>query len=70
MSDINNKAYKKKILLTGGAGYIGSHVAVALLESGFDIVIADNLSNSSEKSLSGIRKITGRDFTFYNIDVC
>ena len=50
MSDINidNKAYKKKILLTGGAGYIGSHVAVALLESGFDIVIADNLSNSSE----------------------
>ena len=72
MSDINidNKAYKKKILLTGGAGYIGSHVAVTLLESGFDIVIADNLSNSSEESLSGIRKITGRDFTFYNIDVC
>ena len=51
MSDINidNKAYKKKILLTGGAGYIGSHVAVSLLESGFDIIPVKNRSREFEK---------------------
>lgn len=70
MTHINRKIDKKRILLTGGAGYIGSHVAVELLESGFDIVIADDFSNSSEESLMGIRKITGRDFPFYNIDIC
>lgn len=58
-----------KVLLTGGAGYIGSHVAVELLNVGHEIVIADDLSNSSETVLQGIREITGKDFTFYNIDI-
>lgn len=66
----NNKMDKKKVLLTGGAGYIGSHVAVELIESGYDIVIADNLSNSSAASLAGIREISGKGFSFYNIDIC
>lgn len=58
-----------KVLLTGGAGYIGSHVAVELLNAGHEIVIADDLSNSSETVLQGIREITGKDFPFYNIDI-
>ena len=58
-----------KVLLTGGAGYIGSHVAVELLNVGHEIVIADDLSNSSETVLQGIREITGKDFPFYNIDI-
>nr|WP_298876748.1 UDP-glucose 4-epimerase GalE [uncultured Mogibacterium sp.] len=70
MSEINSIIDKKKVLLTGGAGYIGSHVAVELLESGFDIVIADDFSNSSADTLAGIREITGKGFPFYNIDIC
>ncbi len=58
------------VLLTGGAGYIGSHTAVELLEAGEEIVIVDDFSNSNEKSLDAIRKITGKDFKFYEIDVC
>lgn len=58
-----------KILLTGGAGYIGSHVAVELLRSGYEIVIADNFSNSSAKVLDAVKKITGKDFLFYQADV-
>lgn len=54
-----------KILVTGGAGFIGSHTAVELLENGYDIVIFDNFSNSSPASLEGIRAITGKDFPFY-----
>ena len=56
------------ILLPGGAGYIGSHTAVELLKQGKDIVIIDNFSNSNEKSLEAIKKITGKDFKFYEID--
>ncbi len=58
-----------KILLCGGAGYIGSHTAVELLENGYEIVVADDLSNSSEKSLDRVRQITGKDFPFYRADV-
>jgi len=58
-----------KILVTGGAGYIGSHTCVLLLEAGYDIAVVDNLSNSSEESLRRIKKITGRDFNFYKIDL-
>ena len=56
------------ILLTGGAGYIGSHTAVELLNEGKDLVIIDNFSNSKPEVLSSIKKITGKDFKFYEMD--
>ena len=58
-----------KILLTGGAGYIGSHTCVELLCSGYDVVIADNFANSSQKVIGRIEKITGKTVDVYNIDV-
>ena len=58
-----------KILLTGGAGYIGSHTAVELLDAGYDVVIADNFSNSSPEVVRRIEKITGKTVTVYNVDV-
>lgn len=58
-----------KVLLTGGAGYIGSHTCVELINSGYEPVIADNLSNSSIKVLDRIEKITGKKPIFYEIDV-
>ena len=57
------------VLLTGGAGYIGSHTAVELLNRGCDIVIADDYSNSSPVAVERIRQITGRDFPAYHVDV-
>ncbi len=57
-----------KILLPGGAGYIGSHTAVELLNAGREIVIIDNFSNSKKEVLDKIRKITGKDFKFYEMD--
>lgn len=59
----------KKILITGGAGYIGSHTAVELLESGYEVVIYDNLSNSSEESVRRVQRIAGKAVTFYKGDV-
>ena len=56
------------ILLTGGAGYIGSHTAVELLNKGKDLVIIDDFSNSNAKALDAIREITGKDFKFYEMD--
>jgi UDP-glucose 4-epimerase len=58
-----------KILVTGGAGYIGSHTCVELLEAGYDVVVVDNLYNSSEKSIERIKQITGKDLTFYEADI-
>ena len=58
-----------KILVTGGAGFIGSHTCVELLNSGYEIVIVDNLYNSSEKSLDRVRELTGKDFSFYPYDI-
>lgn len=58
-----------KILVTGGAGYIGSHTCVELLNRGYEIVVLDNLDNSCEKSLDVIKKLTGKDFKFYKIDL-
>jgi UDP-glucose 4-epimerase len=58
------------ILLTGGAGYIGSHTAVELLDSGYDVVIADNLSNSDKSVIERIKKITHKNIKFYEIDIC
>ncbi|MBQ4425762.1 MAG: UDP-glucose 4-epimerase GalE [Lachnospiraceae bacterium] len=58
-----------KILLTGGAGFIGSHTAVELLNKGYDVVVADNLSNSSEEVMEQIECICGRRPLFYKLDV-
>lgn len=57
------------ILVTGGAGYIGSHTCVELLNDGYEVVVVDNLSNSSEKSLDRVKKITGKSLTFYEADL-
>tara|TARA_B100002003_G_scaffold195162_1_gene184943 strand:+ start:320 stop:535 length:216 start_codon:yes stop_codon:yes gene_type:complete len=58
-----------KILVTGGLGFIGSHTVVALQEKGFEVVIIDNLSNSSKEVLEGIRKITHKMPIFEKIDL-
>lgn len=58
----------KKILVTGGAGYIGSHTTVALIESGFDVIVIDNLEHSDKKILAGVEKITGRRVSFVHGD--
>ena len=58
-----------KIIVTGGAGYIGSHTCVELLNEGYDVVVIDNLYNSSEKAIDRIKEITGKDLTFYNADI-
>lgn len=58
-----------KILVTGGAGFIGSHTCVELLEAGYDVVVVDNLCNSSEKSLDRVEQITGKKVTFYKADI-
>ena len=57
------------ILVTGGAGYIGSHTVVELQNSGYDVVVVDNLCNSSEKSLERVEKITGKPVKFYKADI-
>lgn len=58
-----------KVLVTGGLGYIGSHTVVALAESGFDIVIVDNLDNTSVKVLSNLERLLGRRISFNQVDV-
>ena len=57
------------VLVTGGAGYIGSHTCVELLERGYGVIVADNLVNSSAKSLERVQQITGKSLDFYEIDV-
>lgn len=57
------------ILVTGGAGFIGSHTVVELQNAGYDVVVLDNLCNSSKKSLSRVEKITGKPVTFYEADI-
>jgi UDP-glucose 4-epimerase len=58
----------KNILVTGGAGYIGSHTVVELHNAGYNPIIVDNLSNSSITVLQGLKNITGKDFSFYQLD--
>ena len=57
------------ILVTGGAGYIGSHTCVELLNSGYEVVVVDNLCNSSEKSLERVEELTGKKVKFYKGDI-
>ena len=61
---------KEMVLVAGGAGYIGSHTAVELINAGYDVVVADNLSNSDMSGVEGVRKITGVDVPFVNVDCC
>ena len=58
------------ILVTGGAGFIGSHACVELIDAGYDVVVVDNLANSHEKSLDRVRQITGKRPEFVKADVC
>ncbi|MBR2429013.1 MAG: UDP-glucose 4-epimerase GalE [Alistipes sp.] len=60
----------RKVLVTGGAGYIGSHTAVELINAGYEVIIVDNLSNSDRSSLAGIAAITGVEPTFIEADCC
>ena len=57
------------ILVTGGAGFIGSHTCVELLNAGYDVAVVDNLYNASEKALERVKKITGKDLRFYKADI-
>ena len=58
------------ILVTGGAGYIGSHTCVELLNAGYDVVVADNLCNSCEEAIKRVEQITGKSVTFVNAELC
>jgi UDP-glucose 4-epimerase len=59
-----------QILVTGGAGYIGSHTCLELLQAGYDVVVVDNLSNSKEESLRRVQKLADKALTFYPVDIC
>ena len=61
---------RKTVLVSGGAGYIGTHTAVELINAGYDVVIIDNLSNSEKEAVEGVRRITGRDVVFEIVDTC
>ena len=58
-----------KILVTGGAGFIGSHTLIELVEAGHAPVVVDNLSNSSPKAIERVEKIVGKTIPFYNVDI-
>ena len=60
----------KTILVTGGAGYIGSHTTIELIEAGYDVVIVDNLYNSKTEAVRRVEQIVGRKIKFYKADVC
>ncbi len=60
----------KTVLITGGAGFIGSHACVELLQENYQVIVVDNLSNSKMESLNRVKKITGKPLTFYQVDIC
>lgn len=69
--DISRKVKRiMKVLVTGGAGYIGSHTCVELQNAGYEIAVVDNLSNSCEEALKRVEKITGKPVKFYKEDLC
>ena len=59
----------EKILVTGGAGFIGSHTCIELLNNGNEVVVVDNLYNANKKSLEVVERVTGKKVTFYEVDV-
>lgn len=61
---------KKTVMVSGGAGYIGSHCTVALTEAGYDVVVIDNFSNSEKSAIEGVEKILGKKVTFREVDTC
>ena len=60
----------KNILVTGGAGYIGSHTCIELLEKGYEVIVVDNFSNSCYEALRRVQNITGKTLKFYEVDCC
>ena len=60
---------KQMVLVSGGAGYIGCHTTVELIAAGYDVVIADNLSNADMSGVEGVRQITGVDVPFVNVEI-
>ena len=69
MEKNNHKERDMKVLVTGGAGYIGSHTCLALLELGYDVVVVDNFCNSSPESLRRVEELTGKRVPLYELDV-
>lgn len=69
MKEVQENTRQAKVLVTGGLGYIGSHTVVELIQSGFEVVIVDDLSNSREEVLDGISQITGHRPVFHKVDI-
>ena len=61
---------KGKVLVTGGAGYIGSHTIVDLMDKGYDVISVDNYINSAPSTYDQIKSITGQEVTHYDVDIC
>ena len=59
-----------KVLVTGGAGYIGSHTCIKLVDAGYDVIVVDNFSNSHPKSLKRVEELSGQSLEFHELDIC
>jgi len=67
---MDERGANKRILVTGGAGFIGSHTCVELLAAGHDLVVVDNLDNSCEEALRRVVELAGRELEFHRVDIC